>query len=279
MAMKKQPSIIKKIRTKKPPNVDHIAMITGSRWVSKPAFYRNIKTGEDYFDIAGAVAWPGNEVAGFAVIVAVVKTDEKEPCLKVLTEIEEKSIEDLVSACIEIRGRYGYPELLSLWYGDYLRFSSLIGDINVQIEKQHGQGNGFYITQPDDFEASNNFEIYLHRIRACLKAHDSGKKQLILGNCNGLRNHLQNLPPDAITNGSVEDYPAVASLGFALHTLMAQRPWVKHAESETLVSTQKGDYETSAIREQIEAQRYFGVGDLSDTGEYDVDDLLNTIPD
>jgi hypothetical protein len=29
----------------------------------------------------------------------------------VLTEIEEKSIEDLVSACVEIREKYGYPEL------------------------------------------------------------------------------------------------------------------------------------------------------------------------
>jgi len=277
--LKKQKSIIKKIRGKKPPNVDHIAMITGSRWVPKPAFYRNIETGEDYFDIAGAVAWPGKDVAGFAVIVATVKTDEKEPSLKVLTEIEEKSIEDLVSACVEIREKYGYPELLSLWYGDYLRFCSLIGDINVQVEKQHGQSNGFYITQPCDFETPNNFEIYLHRIRACLKAHDSGKKQLVLDKANRLRNHLQNLPPDAITNGSVEEYPAVASLGFAAHTLMAQRSWLKYAESETLVSTQKDDYEEFAAREQIEVQRYLGVGDLPDTGEYDADDLLSTIPD
>jgi hypothetical protein len=275
--MKQQTSIIKKIRTKKPPNVDHIAMITGIRWVAKPPFYRNIETGEDYFDIAGAFAWPGDNLAGFAVIVAAVKRDEKEPVLKVLAEIEEKSIEDLVSACVEIRGRYGYPELLDLWYGDYLRFSSLITDINVEIEKQHGKDNGFYITQPDEFEAPNNFEIYLHRIRSCLKAPDSGEKQLILGNGNRLRNHLQNLPPDAITNGSVEQYPAVASLGFAVHTLMAQRPWINHAESETLISTQKDDYEIFAAREHIDAQRYLGVDDFSDTDENDADDLLNTI--
>jgi hypothetical protein len=252
-------------------------MITGTRWVPKPAFYRNIEIGEDYFDIAGAVAWPGDNLAGFAVIVAAVKRDEKEPALKVLAEIEEKSIEDLVSACVEIRGRYGYPEVLDLWYGDYLRFSSLIGDINVRFEKQQGKGKGFYITQPDDFEAPNNFEIYLHRIRACLKAQDSGNKQLILGNCNKLRNHLQNLPPDAITNGSVEQYPAVASLGFAAHTLVAQRPWIKHAESETLVHTQKDDYEIFAVREQVDAQRYLGVDDFSDTDEDDSGDLLKTI--
>jgi hypothetical protein len=277
--MKQQTSIIKKIRTKKPPNVDHIAKIKGTRWVAKPPFYRNIEIGEDYFDIAGAVAWPGDNLAGFAVIVAAAKTDEKEPTLKVLAEIEEKSIEDLISACVEIRGRYGYPELLDVWYGDYLRFSSLIGDINMQVEKQHGKGKGFHIAQPDSFEALNNFEIYLHRIRACLKAQDSGNKQLILGSCNRLRNHLQNLPPDAITNGSVEEYPAVASLGFAVHTIMAQQPWLKHAQFETLIHTQKDAYENFAILEQIDAQRYLGVGDLSDTGEYDADDLLNTIPD
>ena len=106
--MKQQTSIIKKIRTKKPPNLDHIAMITGSRWVAKPPFYRNIETGEDYFDIAGAVAWPGENLAGFAVIVAAVNMREKEPALMVLAEIEEKSIEDLISACVEIRERYGY---------------------------------------------------------------------------------------------------------------------------------------------------------------------------
>jgi hypothetical protein len=92
-----------------------------------------------------------------------------------------------------------------------------------------------------------------------------------------LRNHLQNLPPDAIANGSVEEYPAVASLGFAVHTLMAQRSWLAHAKSETLVHTQKDDYETFAVREQIDAQRYLGVDDFSDTGENDADDLLNTI--
>jgi hypothetical protein len=275
--MKQQISIIKKIRTKKPLNVDHIARITGTRWVPKPAFYRNLEAGQDYFDIAGAIAWPGENLAGFAVIVAAVKTDEKESALMVLAEIEEKSIEELINACVEIRWRYGYPELLDLWYGDYLRFCSLIGDINVQIEKKHGKGKGFYITQPDDFEAPNNFEIYLHRIRSCLKAPDSGGKQLILGNCNRLRNHLQNLPPDAIANGSIEEYPVVASLGFVVHTLMAQRPWIKHAESEKLVHTKKDDYETFAVREQLDVQRDLGVDDFSDSGEYNADDLLKTI--
>jgi hypothetical protein len=154
----------------------------------------------------------------------------------------------------------------------------LIGDINVQVEKQHGQSNGFYITQPCDFETPNNFEIYLHRIRACLKAHDSGKKQLVLDKANRLRNHLQNLPPDAITNGSVEEYPALASLGFAVHTLMAQRAWLKHAESETLVHTQKDDYEIFAAREQIQARRYLEVDDWRNIDEDDTGDIVNTIP-
>jgi hypothetical protein len=58
---------------------------------------------------------------------------------------------------------------------------------------------------------------------------------------------------------------------------MAQRPWIKHAESETFLHTQKDDYETFAVREQIDAQRYLGVDDFSDTDENDADDLLNTI--
>jgi hypothetical protein len=277
--MKNQKPIVKKIHGKKPTNDDHIAMITGIRCVPKPTFYRNRKTVEDYYDIAGAVAWPGKDVAGFAVIVAAVKTGGKKLTLKVLAEIEGKSIEDLVSACIDIRGRYKYPELLSLWYGDYLRFSSLIGDINVRIEEKFGQGNGFYITQPDDFEAPNNFEIYLHRILLCLKPDNKGTKQLVLGNCNRLRNHLQNLPPDAITNGSVEEYPAVASLGFAVHTLMAQRAWLKHAQFETLIHTQKDDYEIFALREHKEAQRYLEDDYWLNTDEDDTGDLLRTIPD
>ncbi len=75
--MKHEKSVIKIIRDKKSNTSDHIAMITGRRYVPKPVYYRNTETEEDYFAISGALSWPTYDRPGFAVIVAALKDDPK----------------------------------------------------------------------------------------------------------------------------------------------------------------------------------------------------------
>ena len=52
--MKDKKSIIQRVRDKQQPISDHIAEITGQRYVTKPHYYRHKETGEEYFTIAGA---------------------------------------------------------------------------------------------------------------------------------------------------------------------------------------------------------------------------------
>jgi hypothetical protein len=75
--MKKKKSVIQRVRNKQQPISDHIAEITRQRYVPKPYYYRHNKTGEEYFTIAGALAWPSVDRPGFAVIVAASKAIQK----------------------------------------------------------------------------------------------------------------------------------------------------------------------------------------------------------
>ncbi len=227
--MKRDKSIIQRIRDKQQPISRHIAEITGHRYVPKPFYFKNIETSEEYFTIAGALAWPSMDHPGFAVIVAALKGDPKEPSFKVLQEIESRDMDILVSACIHSRYKWGYPYLLDLWYGDQVRFSTFLADYNEGHE-QKNEDDGFALAPPDEFEQPNRDEIYLERIRGLLMPDELGKKSLIIGPCEKIRSQLQNLPADARAI-KIEDFPAVAALAFAVHSLMATRPWLQFLEA------------------------------------------------
>ena len=62
----------------------HIAEITGQKYIRKPDYFRNTETGAEYSHISGGIGWPG-ERPGFAVVVAVEKDEDT---LYVLAEIE-----------------------------------------------------------------------------------------------------------------------------------------------------------------------------------------------
>ena len=79
-------------------------------------------------------------------------------------------------------------------------------------------------------------EIFLERIRSLLKPDEEGKKHLIIGPCEKLRSQLQNLPADARAI-KIEDFPAVAALAYAVHSLMATRPWLQFLEPEYKIPT------------------------------------------
>ena len=135
--MKHEKSVIKIIRDKKSNTSDHIAMITGRRYVPKPVYYRNTETEEDYFAISGALSWPTYDCLGFAVIVAALKDDPKDPTFRVIQEIEDDDISALATACIQTRYKWGYPYLLNFWYGDYLRFDTFLSDFNQAYSREN----------------------------------------------------------------------------------------------------------------------------------------------
>lgn len=257
----------------------HIAHITGERYVRKPYYYRNIENGQEYSHIAGGIGWPG-EKAGFIVIVAVEKQQDT---FHVLEEAENSTVPGLLSECLGLRQKYGYgltSELFRFWYGEHERFDTFVTDFNHKLELKDEKVDGVYLSPPHDSEKPNAFEIWLNRIKSCL-GDASGKKTLHLENCNRLRNHIQNLPPNAAKKGSIQDYPAIACLGGVVHSLMIRRPWLKFVEGEKTVPTQKDDYVGEASHAREEALRALGAAevDYGDMAEYeDRGELVPTIP-
>lgn len=154
----------------------------------KPVYYRNTETDEDYFAISGALAWPTYDRPGFAVIVAALKDDPKDPTFRVIQEIEGYDIPSLLTSCIQARYKWGYPYLLNFWYGDYLRFSTFLSDYDQHYEREKSD-RGIYLAPPNDFDRLNRTEIYLSRIRSFLTPDDQGKKRLFLDLCEKLRSY------------------------------------------------------------------------------------------
>ncbi|MCK4821405.1 hypothetical protein KA005_36910, partial [bacterium] len=226
--------IIQKIKSKLPANDDHISMITGQRTKPKATYYRNIETETKYYHIGGAIAWPGKTLPGCVIVVAV-KKDSLRPSFQLLAEEEDHSINGLLDRCLDLRQRYGYElngDLFRFWYGDHSKFASLLSDFNKE-KFSSKQAEGIHIACPVDFDKPNHFEIYVRRIQTCLSPNDSGNKSLYLGACDRLRNYLQILPSDAAIKGTDEDYPAIAALGYAIHSLSACKPWTTLINDET----------------------------------------------
>ena len=106
-----------------------------------------------------------------------------------------------------------------------MRFSTFLSDFNETYERNN-EDEGLYLASQDEFEQQNRTEIYLERIKSLLKPDNRGKKHLILGHREKLRSQLQNLPADARAI-KIEDFPAVSALAYAVHSLMANRPWLQ----------------------------------------------------
>jgi len=228
-------SLIEKIRDKDldTDHDDHIAQITGVRQVPTPVYYRHIETGEEFYDISGALAWPSADSAGFAVIVGVKKGDDsQEPAFEALAEVESPSVEGLLKASCAIRGKWGYPEVLDVWQADAERFSTVAVDFNHNLKRS----DAMVLSDPYDFQRPNRTEIYLQRIFELIAS-----RRLFLGDCSRLKGCLRDLPRDAAQTGQIEQWPAAAALGYAVHTLLVLKPWLRFVKQQRLVSTMGED--------------------------------------
>jgi hypothetical protein len=276
IAVRKE-SLIVKVRDKfrDRDHDDHIAQVTGLRRVPVPAHYRHIETGDEFYDISGALAWPAADSPGFGVIVGVKKAgDPQEPALETLAEFESPSVEGLLKACCEIRGRWGFPEVLGVWLADQERFSPIVTDFNHSRKAL----DAFIVSPPYDFERPNRTEVYLQRIFELLRPGRGGEKRLFLGGCSRLQACLRDLPHDAAQRCQIEQWPAAAALGYAVHTLLVLKPWIVFLKHRRLVGT-RGDQDDSFLglpmHEQREVMELLNMVDIEDAGEHG--GLINTL--
>ncbi len=217
------------------------SVVSGKKDYPKPTYYRNKKTGAAFSHIAGGIGWPGVNVPGYALVVGVEKTEDPEPRFFVLAEIEDHNVTRLLLKCVELRERYGYwesSEILRHFIGDDTRYEPISLAVNFKLREKDGsgEGHGFWIYKPDDFDQPDYFEIYVRQIRECLTPNSAGKKRLQIGKFNTLRNHLQNFSSDSIkklhTKRKVKDYPAVFALGGLIHTLLERKRWLSGSGGE-----------------------------------------------
>jgi len=212
------------------------AIVTGQTAYPKPIYFKNKVTGHSYSYIAGGIGWPGDRVPGYALIVAVVKTEKPEPQFLVLDEAGDSNVVRLLRKCLVLRDKYGFwesSEILRHWIGDPNRYDPIVYTFcsNLRKKEGEGEGHGFYIYNPDDFDRPDSFEIYIRQIQICLTPNSSGKKRLYIGKNNKLRNHLQNFSK-SIRKQSVEDHPAVFALGGVIHTLIQRKRWLNNSGAE-----------------------------------------------
>ena len=117
----------------------HIMMITVEQRIPKPVYYRQKETGTEYCYVAGGIGWPRDtsEKRGFAVIVAVDKTSDDRPSMRVLEEADAPTVEGLLSECVSLQKKYGYNEcsdLFRFWYGDPTRSDTFVNLFNSREE-------------------------------------------------------------------------------------------------------------------------------------------------
>jgi hypothetical protein len=110
---------------------------------------------------------------------------------------------------------------------------------NEGLETKADFAGGFYLAQPSGFESQNHTEVFLQQIRSLLRPSDNGGKRLILGDCQRLRSHIQNLPVEV---QKIEEHPAVAALAYAVHSMVATSPWLKFAHHERYRPTINSDF-------------------------------------
>ncbi|RJQ56450.1 MAG: hypothetical protein C4530_14520 [Desulfobacteraceae bacterium] len=218
-------NIIEKVFPKDESNheiIKDMALVTGKKNVPPPFYYRNIENGAEYWTILAGIGWPGKieergADPGFAVIVAVDKTDSDKPTFRLLAEVQRAGVEELMRDCIGLQQKYGHSEgLLDYFLGDHEGYTSVYHRINEEIKRQGISPvfRGFYVNPPEDFDKPNAFDLYADSIRSVL----GDEKRLFLDEGDLIRAHLQNLKKDS---------PAILALGGVIHTLLCQKPWRK----------------------------------------------------
>lgn len=132
----------------------HILEITGERRIPKPTYYRHKESGHEYCYLAGGIGWPRDpkEKPGFAVIVAVDKTTDEKPSIRVLEEAEAPTADGLLKEYVMLQKKYGHrecPDLFRIWRGDPERSDTFVCLFNYQVETTKDHDSVFVVASYD----------------------------------------------------------------------------------------------------------------------------------
>lgn len=210
------------------------SIVTGQAMIERPFWYRNKKTGQNYYDLYGAIGWP-SEVSdkdagrpGYVAVVGVLKLEtvpiDKTP-FQLLAEAENQDVPTLLDKVLEIRQEYGfglYPGLLQTLFGDPERYITTLALRNEDLMKDvKGEKMAILVAPPDDFYDIKVFDNYARSLRSALMP---GRQRLYYGNCNIIKNRLSEFK---------RDDPAVYAVGGMVHSLLSRTMWMDQLRSST----------------------------------------------
>lgn len=197
------------------------ATVTGEEAPPPELFFENLRNGEEYYQLAIAIGWPGPDrqrQPGYCIVMGVERKDN--PAIFCLEERSSSDITGLLQQYINLRDKYGfgaYSQLLKLCYGDP-RLNSEI----VQFNRGLPEHRQIILTVPYGFDRDNFFEIYFHRLHAAMPKDG---KTLHLRDCQRLRNEILSIPPGKVANSDYILYPAVFAASALHYTLSEQKAW------------------------------------------------------
>lgn len=194
------------------------AEVTGVKMELKPSVIHDLRTGNRYSAIVGAIGWPTALEKGCMIIAGV--GPEK---IQVLEFREHRSVYALIEDVVMTRKQYrhgSFGGILPDWTADPDRYTALVAETSVALEQKLGPDRGFYIREPADWYDRHPFPLYMWQLRDAL-----AKKRLDLSGHSDLVSRLQAIHPDIIDKGKVYDYPAAGILAGLVHTIITERTW------------------------------------------------------
>ena len=225
-------SILKLCQEKEPQAImmarRDFAKVTGQEVVENPYWFKNMETGEFYYSIYGCIGWPErveghfSKVKGYAAILAILKRSDRKPeaaVFKVVDEIEDKGVENLIMKCFKLREKWGFglhPDLLPVWFGDHLQRELIVAKMNTKLVEKGKDDQAFIVSPPNDFEYPNAFDNYMDQLRTVL----GSEKRLYLGNSNVIKKRLESFS---------RNDPVITAVGGLIYTLLMRQPWLEQA--------------------------------------------------
>lgn len=222
-----------------------IADLEGQRYNRRPFEFVD-NDGNCYTHIAGAIAMPTFEHAGYLIVMGVVGDCEKIDCLE---EFESENEIELIQKAMNLQADYG-DNVISMWWGNPTALMPIVADINDDKKP-------VLISFPADHDKDDAFQLYVSRIQTSMLR---GKNKILWFNdCNIFQNHMRALVKDK--SERAKNNPVITAAGSLIHTLLVLRPWEQAIEKIELIPTREGEMAAYG-REQEEKllmQELFGV--------------------
>jgi hypothetical protein len=199
--------------------------------------FHHTEYGHTYSNIVGGISYPAAVEHQIRPGMVAIMGIEPDPLrFHIIDLVESPSVFDLLTACVDLRLRYGFGEdsrILPNFMGDQERYQAILLKVSEALEKK-GPENGLYIKDMVDYRERYALPVYVQQFLSALE------KGILVKPVNpkidaAITNHLLVFQSENAQKGRVEDFPAVGLLGGMIHSLQIERPWLEDPRGQDTV--------------------------------------------